>query len=210
MRTKAFVERLLRRWRRWIAPPHPLGLVFRRPPRPRQREVRVSVTHGVTANTVVDLRPRIELTLAAAAAPAERGATSPVVERTFREGRERLLLRRSTATAVERVATRVLSRGARIERSERSPAAPTPDGAAPRPLPPRPARLVVRREQPPTAPASSPPAAPHPALGPDAASMPPLSAGPVAAPVNVEELTDRVVAAIDRRIVIASERTGRA
>jgi hypothetical protein len=40
--------------------------------------------------------------------------------------------------------------------------------------------------------------------------MPPLSAGPVAAPVNVEELTDRVVAAIDRRIVIASERTGRA
>jgi hypothetical protein len=210
MRTRSFVERLLRRWRGGVARLHPLGLVFRRPSARRQSNVTLTVSQTFAPRSVFDLRPRVELTLVTRAPSVHNEAARPGGERTFHETRELLVLRCSTAEPVERVVTRVLSRAAHADRRDQPRKAPASPGAVPTLLPAPPARLVVRREQPPAR--LPPPTAQeaHSELAQYAASAAPRSPAPGApAPVNVEELTDRVVAAIDRRIVIASERTGR-
>ena len=206
----AFARSLLARWDRRAISPRPLGLLFLRPPEPQRAAgasspttVHVDRSVHVRSDTHLQLNPRISLVLVRHAAAASAAAAKPGTVLSVRD----LVLRDTTAVRTERLLTRLLHRGVRVEGA----AAPRPDAEAPAvrsPLATPRAELVMRRGE----------ATPEPAPG-RARSAPydepgpgPQPAGaPAALPaaVDVGRLTDQVLSAIDRRIVSHSERLGR-
>jgi len=207
----AFARALLERWDRRVISPRPLGMVFRRPQRPGvatvSRDAGRTELHRHFKNTLhVDLRPRIVLTVVRPDASREMRTAhaGPAAAPRGPIPAGRLGLRNTSAAAAERVVERLLSRARRVDVVVRPPAAGAEmqrEHAAPDPPP----ALVVQR---PAAPAAAATLERHPdALSRTAPGMP--DAAPPAPPIDLGQITDQVVSAIDYRLSAQAERLGR-
>jgi hypothetical protein len=206
----SFARSLLARWDRRVISPGPLGLLFLRAPEARRATqgdslTTVNVDRSVHVRSDMHLRlnPRISLVLVRNATAPAAGAAGPATPQSVRN----LVLRDTTALRTERLLTRLLDRGVRVEGAP----APRPGAAAPAassPLASPRAGLVMRRGEAPDEPA---PGRARPAAYGDPGPLTPPSADPAPPPsaVDVGRLTDQVLSAIDHRIVAHSERLGR-
>ncbi len=210
VRLLAFARSLLARWDRRVVSPRPLGLVFRQAPRARavhRRHGNVTHTH-LRRDLHVDLHPRIALTVvrppgeAGTGTVRERVSTGSTVERAGMH--HELVLRNTSLLAAERV---VRAGGVESAAGRACWCAPAPRPDAWRRPPSGRARL--RRSW------SSMPHA-QPAAGHGAATRraalatgrPPASRPPLTS--TSARLTERVVSAIDRRLVATPSAWGAA
>jgi hypothetical protein len=209
VRALSFAERLLRRWRIERLSVTPLGLIFRRARPARVEPVSIAVTH-LGGRVVLDLRPRIDLTVVRPVATSS-DETPGSATTVLRETRERLVLRRATARPVEKLVERVLARAVRVESTALSTPRPRTSSFPAGPARPSTA-LVVRQELVREQRGMDRDRGAHRSAADAQAALTqvtlpePLAALPL---LDVEALTDRVVASIDRRIVVEAERTGR-
>jgi hypothetical protein len=197
-----FAAAIARRFVRRVAPGRPLALALLRARRPSAGH---SSSLAIALHASVRIQPRFSSILVRGATPVR--SAFPARAQAGHAGdatRELVLLTRASGERVEhtragerveRLVERLLGRGLRLERP------PARTATAP------PAPLVLLRER--HLVAGAPPT---PAL-PESMSRPPLEralaaqVGPSGA-LDVESLTDRVIAAIDRRVVAETERTG--
>ncbi|HEY7619505.1 MAG TPA: hypothetical protein VH834_07015 [Solirubrobacteraceae bacterium] len=213
-RALAFARARLRRADRRVADPAPLGVTFLRvAPAPGTAARRSHVSHvGVALH--LHLRPRLTV----ASCPPQGASEPPALPAA------RSVLRPRVVERGERLVERLSARGLRAETGP--PGAPGANGAPGRLAVPTPAMVPPRAWQPPlrtvvvqratAAPdgGAEPPAAPALPSAADlrAAAQPPLRAAAAAGGgggLDLARVTDQVIAAIDRRIVVQRERLGR-
>jgi hypothetical protein len=219
----SFVTSLLARFERRVSDAAPVGIVFRRPT--RWTNVTNRVFRLIGPQVRLELAPRIELTLVRppAAGPqraAEAGFAAPPATVEVRVGAaapsnvDMLVIRTRARTVCERFAERLFARSIRVE--------PTAPGAAAtaaplqaRPALPEPrfptlavrcfAPVEVRR----LGAEGSAATAQQPATNGAHFPAPATTAAAIAAPFEVDRMTDQVLAAIDRRLIAQRERLGR-
>lgn len=208
MRALAFARAVLARWDRRVVSPLPLGVVFlQRPARQRRQAPGV---FSLRRDVHLHLRPQISLALV-------RNVRATAGETHYHRSGERmtlltpLVLRATAAVEAQRLVERLLVRGTSSEVSAGSPES--------RSEPPRPALILTqppqmtvlrsdrtsgdeRREE-----QRELPGAVERSLAAADLRAPALAAAEPG--VDVGRLTDQVVAAIDRRLVVQAERLGR-